>query len=76
MNKPAKRAVNLRIDERLIDEAKAMNVNLSKTLETSLVEILREKQKAAWLGENGDAVQAYNQRIEKQGLFSDGLRQF
>ena len=76
MGKPARRAVNLRIDESLIDQAKAMNINLSQTLETSLVEILREKQKAAWLAENRDAVKAYNSRIEKQGLFSDGLRQF
>lgn len=76
MGKAAKRPVNLRIDESLIDQAKAMNVNLSQTLETSLVEILREKQQAAWLDENREAVKAYNQRIEEQGLFSDGLRQF
>jgi len=76
MSKPVKRAVNLRIDESLIDQAKAMNINLSQTLETSLVAVLREKQKAAWLAENSEAVNAYNQRIEKQGLFSDGLRQF
>lgn len=76
MGKAAKRPVNLRIDESLIDQAKAMNVNLSQTLETSLVKILREKQQAAWLDENREAVKAYNQRIEEQGLFSDGLRQF
>jgi len=76
MGKAPKRAVNLRIDESLIDQAKALNVNLSQTLETSLVELLREKQREAWLAENREAVDAYNQRIEKQGLFSDGLRQF
>lgn len=76
MGKVVKRAVNLRINEKLIDQAKAMNVNLSQTLEASLVEIFREKQRVAWLAENNEAVQAYNQRIEKQGLFSDGLRQF
>lgn len=76
MGKVVKRAVNLRINEKLIDQAKAMNVNLSQTLEASLVEVFREKQRVAWLVENNEAVQAYNQRIEKQGLFSDGLRQF
>jgi len=76
MGKVVKRAVNLRINEKLIDQAKAMNVNLSQTLEASLVEVFREKQRVAWLAENNEAVQAYNQRIEKQGLFSDGLRQF
>lgn len=76
MSKSVKRAVNLRIDERLIDQAKTMKINLSQTLETSLVEILREKQRAAWLDDNRDAVEAYNRRVEKHGLFSDGLRQF
>ncbi|MFQ5344371.1 MAG: type II toxin-antitoxin system CcdA family antitoxin [Mariprofundus sp.] len=76
MSKSAKRAVNLRINERLIDQAKALHINLSQTLETSLVEVLREKQQRAWLEDNKDAIIAYNRRIEKQGVFSDGLRQF
>jgi antitoxin CcdA len=76
MEKLVKRAVNLRINKKLIDQAKEMKINLSQTLETSLVEILREKQKEAWLKDNRDAVDAYNEHIQKQGVFSDGLRQF
>jgi len=76
MNKTLKKAVNLRINQALIDEAKALKINLSQTLETSLIEILREKQKEAWLQDNQSAVAAYNQRIEEKGVFSDGLRQF
>ena len=76
MSKVAKKAVNLRINQTLIDEAKALKINLSQTLETSLVEILREKQKEAWLQDNKGAVASYNQRIEEQGVFSNGLRQF
>jgi len=76
MSKSVKKAVNLRINKELIDQAKALHINLSQTLETSLVETLREKQKESWLADNKDAVEAYNQRIEKNGLFSDGLRQF
>ena len=76
MNKTLKKAVNLRIKQTLIDEAKALKINLSQTLETSLIEILREKQKEAWLQDNQSAVAAYNQRIEEKGVFSDGFRQF
>jgi len=76
MSKALKKAVNLRINQQLIDEAKALKINLSQTLETSLIKILREKQKEAWLQDNQDAVASYNQRIEKQGVFSKGLRQF
>jgi len=64
------------VDKNLIEQAKAMHINLSQTLETSLVEILGEKQKEAWLKDNRDAVNAYNRRVEEQGVFSDGLRQF
>jgi len=76
MRKAVKKAVNLRINQHLIDEAKALKINLSQTLETSLLEILRKKQKEAWLKDNQEAVASYNQRIEEQGVFSHGLRQF
>lgn len=76
MSKQDKRAVKLRIDESLIDQAKAMDINLSQTLETSLAEVPGEKQRVAWMAESGEVVKAYNQHIENQGLFSDGLRQF
>ena len=29
-----------------------------------------------WLDENQDAIKSYNSRIEANGVFSDGLRQF
>ena len=76
MSKPLKKAVNLRINQHLIDEAKALNINLSQTLETSLIKLLRQKQQEAWLKDNQDAVASYNQRIEEKGVFSNGLRQF
>ena len=76
MSKPLKKAVNLRINQHLIDEAKALNINLSQTLETSLIEVLRQKQQEAWLKDNQDAVASYNQQIEEKGVFGDGLRQF
>ena len=76
MGEAAKKAVNLRISKELIDQAKAMQVNLSQVLETSLVEVLRERQQKAWLADNKEAIEAYNQRVESQGVFSDGLRNF
>jgi len=76
MGAKIKKAVNLRITQSLIDEAKSMKINLSQTLETSLLKILRHKQKEAWLEGNQDAVASYNKRITKKGTFSDGIRQF
>jgi NAD(P)-dependent dehydrogenase (short-subunit alcohol dehydrogenase family) len=36
----------------------------------------REKQRAQWLAENRTAVEAYNDHVEKHGVFSDVLRSF
>jgi post-segregation antitoxin (ccd killing protein) len=41
---PTKRAVNLRVSAELLDRAKAMNVNLSATLERALAEALKRKR--------------------------------
>jgi len=71
-----KKAVNLRISKDLIDQARDLQINLSQALETSLVDILRDKQKAAWLAENREAVDDYNERVGRQGVFSDGVRRF
>jgi antitoxin CcdA len=33
-------------------------------------------QRRKWREENREAIQAYNERIEKRGAFSDGVRRF
>jgi len=71
-----KKAVNLRISKDLIDQAKGLQINLSQALEISLVDIIRDKQKAAWLAENREALEDYNERVGRQGVFSDGVRRF
>lgn len=76
MGKAVKKAVNLRIDRDLIDQAKAMGINLSRVLESALDEILRLKRQERWMADNRDAIDAYNQRVEKRGVFSRGLRRF
>lgn len=76
MKESVKKAVNLRIDREMIEQAKAMHINLSQVLESSLGEILRRKRQEVWMASNGDAIDAYNQRVEQRGVFSRGLRRF
>jgi len=71
-----KKAANLSINSDLLNQAKKLKINLSATLERSLAEELRKRKEASWLAENKKAIIEYNQRIEKSGLFSDGLRVF
>lgn len=53
-----------------------MNINLSATLGQVLTDALKRKQREQWLAENKAAIKAYNQHVEKHGVFSDGLRIF
>ena len=71
-----KRATNLSINSDLLKKAKSYNINLSKSFEAYLNELVRKKAEQAWKKENLQAIEAFNQRIEKQGVFSDGLRSF
>lgn len=71
-----KKATNLSINADLLRQARELNINLSQTLEQHLAEIVREARRQQWLAENKSAIDVYNQRIELQGVFSDGLRQF
>jgi len=71
-----KRPTNLTIDADLLDAAKAAGINLSSELELRLRDVLRERERAAWLAENQEAIENYNVRIARMGVFSKGLRRF
>jgi antitoxin CcdA len=71
-----KRPVNLSLNSNLLRQAKENHINLSKTLEQRLVEVLADEKRRNWREENCEAIEAYNKRIEARGVFSDGLRSF
>lgn len=71
-----KKSANLSINADLLAQAKLLNINLSQTLEQHLAEVVRQAQSERWLTENSAALEAYNQRIEARGTFSDRLRKF
>ncbi len=74
--KPAKRAVNLRVDAKMLDEAKALDINLSATLEQALSVALKAQREAKWLEENKAGIEAYNEYFRTHGCFSDSIRAF
>jgi len=72
----AKKAANLTVRADLLEEARARKINLSQMLEAALAVELKKRREAAWLEENKAAIEAYNRHIERDGLWSDGLRLF
>ena len=71
-----RKAVNVTVDQELLSAARKHKLNFSKLLEDSLLDELKRRDQHDWLKKNQDAIDAYNERIRKHGVFSDGLRRF
>jgi len=69
----AKRRVNLTLRADLVREARCAGLNLSQLAEAALEARLRERRAQRWQEENRQALEAYNRRIEKRGLWHKGL---
>lgn len=69
-----KRAANLSVSAELLDAAKALNINLSATLERALDEEVRARRRERWLAENREAIRGYNAWVAEHGVFSPMFR--
>ena len=54
----------------------APKINLSRALEERLIDVVGVETRRRWLAENESAIADYNDRIDREGVFSDGLRRF
>lgn len=71
-----KKATNLSINSDLLKKAKAYKINLSKNFESHLNQLVKEQEEKRWREVNKKAINAFNERVEQSGVFSDGLRSF
>jgi antitoxin CcdA len=71
-----KSATNVSIRRDLLEAARAAKINLSATLEQALIAKLRDAQQRHWREQNRESIAAYNQHVEKHGVFSDDSRSF
>ena len=71
-----RKPVNLTINQDLLVSARKYKLNLSKILEDSLFKELKTRWQNEWLDENKAGIAAYNKRIARHGVFSDGIRRF
>ena len=65
---------NLSVNAALLDEAKALDINLSRAFEHHLAELVSRKREEAWQTENGEGIDAYNRLVQKHGVFGDKWR--
>jgi antitoxin CcdA len=71
-----RRAVNLSVDPTLVPDARELGIPLSQAFEEALRVRIAQARRSRWREENRLAIDEYNARIERSGVFSDGLRRF
>ncbi|WDE02284.1 type II toxin-antitoxin system CcdA family antitoxin [Thalassomonas actiniarum] len=71
-----KKATNLSLNSDLLKKTKALNINLSATLEQALKMKLKSIAEEKWAKNNKNAINAYNDFVEENGCFADEFREF
>jgi antitoxin CcdA len=71
-----RRATNVSLPARLVEEARSLGVNLSRACESGVEMALKAERERRWKIENAGAIEAYNRWVEEHGLPLDAFRQF
>ena len=69
-----RKATNVSLRSDVVEQARALGINLSATAERALIEAVREAQAREWLRRNAEAIEAYNERIDRDGMYNADLR--
>jgi antitoxin CcdA len=63
-----KRPTNLSLNAKVLDMARELGMNISQTVDALLAEEVQRRYWERWNEENKEAIAAYNDRIEREGL--------
>lgn len=71
-----RRSTSLTLDRDLLDEAKALGVNVSRAAEAGVLAAVKAERARRWKVDNAEAVAAYNTWIEENGIPNASVRLF
>ena len=74
--RPTTRPTNLSLSAALVDEAKALGVNISLAAAAGLEEAVAKRRAERWIEENRGALDSYNAYVERNGLPLEKFRLF
>ena len=74
--KDQRKPTNLSLDARLVEQARARSLNLSRAAEDGIRAALLASDADLWRAENADAIQSSNEYVEARGLPLKGYRAF
>lgn len=71
-----RRPANLSLDSSLMEQARRLDINLSRAAESGIAEAVRIEQARRWRVENAPALESSNAYVERSGLPLQRFRQF
>ena len=71
-----RKAANLSIDSKVLADAKALEINVSRAAEIGIADAVRKEKGRRWLEENREALLYFNQWYAENGNPLDEYRQF
>ena len=71
-----KKPTNLSVNSDLLIKSRALDINLSATLEQALQAKLAEANAEKWASDNQNAIRAYNDFVEEHGCFGEEYKEF
>ena len=74
--KTTRKPTNLSLDSNLLEEAKALGINISRSAEAGIAEAVRLHKQQKWLKENAGALASSNAYVEANGLPLAQYRRF
>ncbi|PPD31638.1 MAG: post-segregation antitoxin CcdA [Methylomonas sp.] len=72
----AKKATNITLSVDVLNEAKALGINISQTCDQYLRELVRSERERRWQQDNAEFIASYNQTVEQEGLPLEPWRSF
>ena len=72
----AKKATNITLSVDVLNEAKALGINISQTCDQYLRELVRSERERRWQQDNVEFIAGYNQTVEQEGLPLEQWRGF
>lgn len=76
MSSANRKPTNVSLNPRLVADARALGVNVSRACESGLVIELKKAQVARWQADNEAAINAANRYVEMHGLPLEKYRLF
>lgn len=73
-NAHKRRATNVSLDPALVEEARELNLNLSREFDEYLAKLVRQRRSDQWREQNKKAIEAYAKFYEKHGIWDEDER--